>query len=163
MRMNQLNKDELTTRLKGAGLLLFILLFILYCNKVKGQEIISIEKDTANQFKMMADTKYGVTETYGNYSVYFEINTQEETEYRFTFTSSFTTTKDTTEVAYVTLKQVRDSFTLDTVYHFNFPYVDTFFGYLIQKHKPYRVEYYDLFWRPIDEEDILHIKKRKKK
>lgn len=161
--MNQFTKDELTTKLKGAGLLLFILLGVLYCTKAKGQEIFSIEKDTNNYFRIMADTKYGVTEIYDGYSVYYEVDTKEETEYTFRFTSTFTTTKDTTEVAYVILKQVRDSFTLDEVYRIDFPYVDTFFGYLIQRYKPYRVEYYDLFWRPIDEEDILHIKKRKRK
>lgn len=150
MYMNQFKKDELTTRLKGAGLLLFILLGVLYCAKVKGQEIFSIEKDTANNFRLVHDSDY------------FKVNT-EKFEYRFEFTSTFTTTKDTTEVAYIILKQVRDSFTLDEVYRIDFPYVDTFFGYLIQRYKPYRVEYYDLFWRPIDEEDILHIKKRKKK
>lgn len=144
--MNQFKKDELTTRLKGAGLLLFILLGVLYCTKAKGQSVTTESLDTSLIIQFFPDTSL-----------------EWEPLYTFTVVSGFTTSKDTTEVAYVILKQVRDSFTLDEVYRIDFPYVDTFFGYLIQRYKPYRVEYYDLFWRPIDEEDILHIKKRKKK
>lgn len=161
--MNQFKKDKLTTNIKGTGLLLLILLGVFYCSKVKGQETLPIGKDTVNSFRLISHIEYGVTEIDSFYSVFFESGTKGKRECRFTFVSTFTTSEDTTEVAYVVLEQVKDSFTLDEVYHIEYPYTDSFFGYLIQKYKPYRVEYYDLFWKPINEEDILHIKKRKRK
>ena len=56
MRMNQFNKDKLTTRLKGAGLLLFILLGVLYCNKAKGQTVETTTPDTSPELVFFADT-----------------------------------------------------------------------------------------------------------